>query len=912
VTRAPGRAAITLLVLLPQLWIFQGGGWNQNSRFALARALVVRGSVQIDPDAECTGDKAERGGHVYSDKAPGVSFAAAAALAVVGPAALACGLDEEKPLWWRAVPYAVTLLSVSLPIALTAGLLYAELAALFGALAAALAILAVFLGSPMLGYAGLLYGHALAGALLVLGWVALRRASAGEPSPTASELRPAATRAALLAGLAAGAAILVEYPAALGALALALYAFAQPRLRREIAWAALGALPPLLLLALYQQAAFGNPLSPGYAHLANGFTGMSSGLFGVHLPRAQALWQLTFGVHRGLFRFSPALLLALPGAWLLWRAPERRALSLRPEALLSLGLFAAFLALNAGYIYWDGHASFGPRHALPGVPLLAIPLAAAAQRWPRLCALLLVPSLLVCGLAWATHPEAAPLDWDPIRDNWLSLWSRDQIGASVNWFNSRETLDYRSGFSLPMLAGLDGRAALLPLAPLLAGLVFWWQRAVRAGRPGLAAASAPAAESRAPASGAAGRDSQDAPQLARRALAWGALLSLTGAALHLLCIPDGLRERSDLAHYLESAGRWALDGAAPYREIPFEYPPAALLFLRAPVALVAAGLAHFDDALALVLAPFDALALFAAFLLARAAASRESAARRLQRGLAALAFAWVALLLCGSLLFTRFDLAPAALLALGCALVSTWPRTSGAALGAAAALKLYPFWPAPALAVQLWRERKLLRAIAAGLAAALALSLPAMLPAGSEAFSFLGYHASRGVQIQSLWGSLWMVLGQLGAVHVELAHAFGADEVSSAPRWLSWLATLLPLAWMAVAALSARRTPASLAALSAICGFVALGKIGSPQFSIALAPLAAGALFEAPLAAGLVFASIALGAWQFPFHHVELMQSRGPWAALGLLRMLLVAAAGVSALRQRSRAQAQSARPRAA
>ena len=154
---------------------------------------------------------------------------------------------------------------------------------------------------------------------------------------------------------------------------------------------------------------------------------------------------------------------------------------LRAEALLAGGLFAAFLALNAGYIYWDGHASFGPRHALPGVILLAIPLAAAAQRWPRLTMLLLAPSLLVCGLAWATHPEAAPLDWDPIRDNWLSIWNHRQIGASVNWFNSKETLDYRSGFSLPLLFGLDGRAALLPLVPFVAALVWWWRRDVSAG-----------------------------------------------------------------------------------------------------------------------------------------------------------------------------------------------------------------------------------------------------------------------------------------------------------------------------------------------------------------------------------------------------------------------------------------------
>ena len=451
-TTARARIPVALLVLLPQLWIFQGGGWNQNSRFALARALVTRGSLRIDGDAAVTGDLALRGGHVYSDKVPGVAFGAAAALLVAGPVAAALGLEPDQAWWWRAVPYAVTVLSVSIPVALTAGVLYEELAALFGAAAALLAIAAVFLASPVLGYAGLLYGHALAGCALALGWVALRRG------------------AVEWAGFAAGVAILLELTAALGALALFAYAASLPALRPRL-WRGLAAgLPPLLLLAAYDTAAFGSPLSIGYANLPPAqFEGMGKGLFGVHLPRPRALWQLTFGVHRGLFRFSPVLLLAFAGA----RDLARR------DALFILGLFAAFLLVNAGYVYWDGHASFGPRHAVPGLVLLCVPIAAAARRWSKLSLLLLLPSLLICGLAWATRPEAAPMDWDPLQDSWLHLWRHGAVASSILWFNARDALDYRSGFSLPMLLGLDGRASLLPLLPIAAALLAWWRRAAR-------------------------------------------------------------------------------------------------------------------------------------------------------------------------------------------------------------------------------------------------------------------------------------------------------------------------------------------------------------------------------------------------------------------------------------------------
>ena len=67
-----------------------------------------------------------------------------------------------------------------------------------------------------------------------------------------------------MAGFACGCAMLVEYTAALGAIALLAYALSDPELRGKAWTGALAALPPLLLLALYNNAAFGSPLAIGY------------------------------------------------------------------------------------------------------------------------------------------------------------------------------------------------------------------------------------------------------------------------------------------------------------------------------------------------------------------------------------------------------------------------------------------------------------------------------------------------------------------------------------------------------------------------------------------------------------------------------------------------------------------------
>ncbi|MBP6633988.1 MAG: hypothetical protein KA297_31540, partial [Kofleriaceae bacterium] len=78
----PGAALLTLS-LVAYAYFYQAGGWNQNSRFDLTRALVERGTVRIDAYERNTGDESRRAGHMYSDKAPGVSLAAVPAWAAV-------------------------------------------------------------------------------------------------------------------------------------------------------------------------------------------------------------------------------------------------------------------------------------------------------------------------------------------------------------------------------------------------------------------------------------------------------------------------------------------------------------------------------------------------------------------------------------------------------------------------------------------------------------------------------------------------------------------------------------------------------------------------------------------------------------------------------------------------------------
>jgi len=209
--------------------------------------------------------------------------------------------------------------------------------------------------------------------------------------------------------------------------------------------AAIGCAPALI----YNAAAFGNPLALGYAHLSDAYyaAGMSHGILGVELPSWQSIWGTSFSPFRGMFVLSPWLLLAVPGLW------EMSKRGLKREALLCATVAVSYFLFQAGYVFWDGGASTGPRHYLPALPFLAFPVAfALCNRLMRRVAVLLVAySVVVMLLVVATNPLFAdPHFVSGVGDPLIDQTFHDVVHGvwQNNWAN---------------LFGLHGVAALLPL-----------------------------------------------------------------------------------------------------------------------------------------------------------------------------------------------------------------------------------------------------------------------------------------------------------------------------------------------------------------------------------------------------------------------------------------------------------------
>src|ERR1700686_3119702 len=332
------------------IYFYEGGGWNQNSRFDLLRAIVERHTLQIDAYHENTQDKAHFRGHYYSDKAPGLVFLAVPFALAARPPLRMFGVDPESPRGEIALSYVVSAAAVALPAAL-AGVCLFFLGLRFagGSSGAAFGALVMSLGTPMWAYASLFWAHALVGACLIFAFAAaleLRESKNG----------PRDFLWALAVGFAAGWATVTEYPAVPASAMLVFFALSQAWWResatrwRVIAGLGLGAGICAVVLLGYLHAAFGT-FRPSYSYYdPNSFSFMQrQGYLGLTYPHPDRLLKILFGCSRGLFLASPILIAAPVGLWRLWKEKVYSA-----AALLAAAVFSSYILFNASFFWLRG------------------------------------------------------------------------------------------------------------------------------------------------------------------------------------------------------------------------------------------------------------------------------------------------------------------------------------------------------------------------------------------------------------------------------------------------------------------------------------------------------------------------------------------------------------------------------
>jgi hypothetical protein len=482
------KAAILLGVVtfLSFIYFYEGGGWNQNSRFDLLRAIVERHTLQIDAYHENTQDKAHFRGHYYSDKAPGLVFLAVPFALSARPVMRMVSLDPKSPRGEVALSYVVSAGAVALPTAL-AGVCLFFLGLRFGGGSggAGFGTLLMCLGTPMWAYASLFWAHALVGACLVFAF--------------ASALKVSESRSArgdfgwaLAVGLAAGWATVTEYPAAPASAMLAFLALSQAWPRgtaarwRATAGVGVGSAICLAVLMAYLHAAFGE-FRPSYSYYdANSFSFMQQqGYLGLTYPHPDRLLKILFGCARGLFFASPVALAAPFGLWWFWKGK-----AYSTAAVVAAGIAAYYFLFNASFYWWKAGLSFGPRYAGACIPLLCAGLAVAWERataaWRPVLIGLAGCSVFVALMVVSTTSQLPMQDSCPmVHSVWPAFWSGQVALNRESMLTVGEAGGEHGAFNLGQLVGLRGLASLTPLFAIwVVGAVLWW-RVGRAERPRL-------------------------------------------------------------------------------------------------------------------------------------------------------------------------------------------------------------------------------------------------------------------------------------------------------------------------------------------------------------------------------------------------------------------------------------------
>lgn len=386
---AVAALALTVLALALPIQPLEMG-CAETSTYALVRSLGD-GTPRIDAYERETCDKALRGGHFFSSKAPGLAVTILPLYVALHATGLLPG-NERTALWmlglWSAVlPAAVMLILVR------------RIANRFEAGTGTLVAVTLGLATLTLPLVTLDFGHALAATLLVAAFaIALTERHA--------EGRPLLL---LAAGALAGFAVTTEYPAALIATVIGIYSAAATRpVRRLLAFGA-GGLVGVGPLLLYNQWAFGSATSLSYTSAVSSETVEGAvtvgqhnpGFYGVLTPSLSAAVRLLLA-DRGLLAVTPIMALGVVGLILLARRGMRAEAWAIAAIVVAMLVYNASLTISPGWVF--GGDSPGPRYFYLAIPFAILPLGLVFREAPAVVVALVAVSLVRMTMATSTQP----------------------------------------------------------------------------------------------------------------------------------------------------------------------------------------------------------------------------------------------------------------------------------------------------------------------------------------------------------------------------------------------------------------------------------------------------------------------------------------------------------------------------
>ncbi len=464
---------VFLFLVLVYAYFYHEPGYNGGSRLGLTAAIVEESRLTIDTFHQgtgfATGDKAVYNGHFYSDKAIGSSLLAVPPYAAIYWGARMFGYRVGT---WLAA-HLLTFLAIGIPSALAGALIYAVCEMISGnPLRAGVVTAAVTLGSLAFPFSLIYFGHQLAASLLWFSFFLIFRLRFMGQLPPPWYI--------LLIGFLLSFALVTEYTTALvvlplvGYLIYVLWPKGGKILSGVVGYAGLGGLLPILLMIGYNILVYGQPLVNGYQYEFDPYflEAMSHGIMGIGLPNLTVLFFETFQPAMGLFWQSPVLLLIFPGAFFILRDRFYRV-----EGILALFISIVYLVVTSGYFQWWGGYSAGPRHIIPMLPFLCLPLIFLPRRAaPWLAGLMVISvfQMLIIAASRVSVPDEIMWKFSEFRffeySVIYSVCLPEILKGSLSWNFGLNVLD------------LGDWTSFVPVVLVIAGMFFYlWRASLRLG-----------------------------------------------------------------------------------------------------------------------------------------------------------------------------------------------------------------------------------------------------------------------------------------------------------------------------------------------------------------------------------------------------------------------------------------------